>query len=480
MAEERGVVKYEARDGQDISLTFDTVRRYLVQGRSELVTPQEMMFFMGVCKSKGLNPFIKDAYLIKYSEREGAAIITSIDYFRKQAKAQRDCKGWSKGIIVERNGKIEYTNGLMLEGDKLLGGWFQAQPAEWSEPFRLEVNLGGYIKRTKEGNITKFWAPENQPTQIMKVAESQGLRTLWPGEFQQVYTSEEIGPGNMFEQTEMITRDVEKQERHPDNSIQDQIHRSENGNYQDAHQNAEKVFWAQIDLKKIDRAKVQEFFEKAYAHKPELTPAMVMKLAVDTPENFKAFLRAMDIFHMKNEPGPSEGDSDGKGEEGEWNEDKHISKIKAVKTIGLKEYEEFFRNELCKRGIGPQAMAEFLSKWKRLMGASYFDADQPGGNYLAQTGQTPSVTPGTHKTTNGAANQKWDADLETRRQFLRDLDDIKNKVGEERFMNKLGDLGYERTTAIPKSEEAAIKKSMEEEFADDVTPNEGDGKNDVS
>ncbi len=202
MAEERGVVVYEAKDGQEIKLSFDTIKRYLVQGHPEMVTDQEMMFFMGVCKSRGLNPFIKDAYLIKYSEGEGAAIVTSIDFFRKRAKAQRDCKGWRKGIIIERAGKVMDSNGLMLESDKLLGGWFEARPEGWSEPQRIEVNLKGYIKRKKDGTITKFWAPENQPSQIMKVAESQGLRTLWPDEFQQLYTPEEMGEADMFAQAE--------------------------------------------------------------------------------------------------------------------------------------------------------------------------------------------------------------------------------------------------------------------------------------
>ena len=198
--EERAVTTttYDAKDGQQVTLTFDTITKYLVQGHPEYVTRQEMMFFMGICKSRGLNPFAKDCYLIKYSQRDGAAIITAIDYFRKRARAQIDCKGWKKGIIVQRKGEIVYTDGLMLEDDTLLGGWFKAKPEGWDEPFTLEVNLKGYIKKTKEGSITKFWQKENQPTQIAKVAESQGLRTLWPDEFQQLYTQEELGEADTF------------------------------------------------------------------------------------------------------------------------------------------------------------------------------------------------------------------------------------------------------------------------------------------
>lgn len=195
---EKALVTYEAKDGQEISLSFENITKYLVQGHPEYVTRQEMMYFMGICKSRGLNPFAKDCYLIKYSQKDGAAIITGIDYFRKRAKAQRDCKGWKKGIIVKRKGEVVYTDGLILDDDTLLGGWFKAKPEGWDEPFTLEVNLKGYIKKTKDGSVTKFWKPENQPTQIAKVAESQGLRTLWPDEFQQLYTQEELGEADTF------------------------------------------------------------------------------------------------------------------------------------------------------------------------------------------------------------------------------------------------------------------------------------------
>lgn len=192
---DKKVVEYEARDGQNIKLSFDIVKDFLVNGKRELVTQQELTFFMALCKSRGLNPFINDAYLIKYSANEKAAIVTSIDYFRKRARAQPDCKGWAKGVIcLKKDGTLRYSNGLILDDEKLVGGWFEATPAGWDRPFQLEVNLSGYLKRTKEGWLTAFWSEEKQATQIAKVAESQGLRTVWPDEFQQLYTKEEMPP----------------------------------------------------------------------------------------------------------------------------------------------------------------------------------------------------------------------------------------------------------------------------------------------
>jgi len=215
-AAEQKEITYTAADGSEIRLTPDMVRKYLVQGHGEMVTIQEMVYFLNVCRSRKLNPFIKDCYLIKYSQNDPAAVVTSIDYFRKRARAQKDCKGWKSGIIVKDSKGVKDTNGLLQDGEILLGGWFEAKPEGWTDPLRLEVNLRGYIKKTKEGNVTRFWSPENQPSQIQKVAESQGLRKLWPDEFQGIYAEEEITPEDRKQALDITDTEPDK----PDLSAQ--------------------------------------------------------------------------------------------------------------------------------------------------------------------------------------------------------------------------------------------------------------------
>jgi phage recombination protein Bet len=207
-ATEQKEITYTAADGQEIRLTPDMVRKYLVQGHGEMVTIQEMVYFLNICRSRKLNPFIKDCYLIKYSPNDPAAVVTSVDYFRKRARAQKDCKGWKSGIIVkDTEGKVKDTAGLFQDGETLLGGWFEAKPDGWTDPLRIEVNLRGYIKKTKEGNVTRFWSTDNQPSQIQKVAESQGLRKLWPDEFQGIYSEEEITPDDRKSAVDIIPED---------------------------------------------------------------------------------------------------------------------------------------------------------------------------------------------------------------------------------------------------------------------------------
>ena len=61
-------VKYEIC-GTAVELDIDFVKKYLVRGRSELVTDQELVMFINTCKMQKLNPLANgEVYLIKYSK----------------------------------------------------------------------------------------------------------------------------------------------------------------------------------------------------------------------------------------------------------------------------------------------------------------------------------------------------------------------------------------------------------------------------
>lgn len=195
VAKTENEVKYQV-DGREIVLSTSLVRKYLVRGHGNLVTAQEMALFVGVCRARGMDPWAGDVYIIKYAEKDPAAIVTSIDFVRARARTQPDCQGWTCGVIVAgADGEPRDSSGLVMEGEKILGGWAECQPKGWIVPMRLEVNLSGYLKKTQTGQITKFWQPENQPTMISKVAEMQILRKLWPAAAGKMYIAEEVGGG---------------------------------------------------------------------------------------------------------------------------------------------------------------------------------------------------------------------------------------------------------------------------------------------
>ena len=277
MSEEKGLVKYEDRSGQEITLSFDIVKNYLVSGKKELVTPQELMFFMGICKARGLNPFAKEVYLVKYTPNDPAAIITSVDFFRARARAQKDCHGWQKGIVVQKpDGELRYSKGIILEGEKLVGGWFKAKPQGWDEPFELEVNLNGYVKKTSEGKTTKFWSEANQPTMIAKVAESQGLRSVWPNEFRGLYTPEEMDLG-------LETIDIEPKD-FKEIPVDAEFFATMPEEEVEAGQS---VFGTLVQTREINSSEVEEFVKKCseYYKRP---PEEIKAEASINPDNFFA------------------------------------------------------------------------------------------------------------------------------------------------------------------------------------------------
>jgi len=186
---------YTMENGDEMRLTFDTVRKYLVQGNRDFVTDSEILYFMHECKARRLNPFLRQAWLIKYAQKENAQIVEAIQHKRNKARKDATCRGWKKGVIVHnKETGLRYSNGLVLENETILGGWFKATPTDWDDEFILEINLKQYIKKTKDGSITSFWKPEKQAGMIAKVAESQGLSTLWGDTVGNSIVEEEILP----------------------------------------------------------------------------------------------------------------------------------------------------------------------------------------------------------------------------------------------------------------------------------------------
>ena len=85
------MVKYET-NGQEITLTQSDVKNFLVTGDADKVTDKEFKLFMELCKAQKLNPFLREAYLIKFGN--DANIITGKDVFLKRARANESFRGF--------------------------------------------------------------------------------------------------------------------------------------------------------------------------------------------------------------------------------------------------------------------------------------------------------------------------------------------------------------------------------------------------
>ena len=190
--EEREMI-YTMDVGGQMRLTANMVKRYLVQGQRDYITDDEVLFFMQTCKALRVNPFLRECWLIKYSKTEAAQIIVSIHHLRDLSMTHSLCEGWQKGLIVWSKEKGELrTHGFVPPGYDLVGAWFKARPKGWTFDYELEINLSGYIKYKSGGGITAFWTEEKQPSQLMKVVESQGLRSVFTEKTRGLYVKEEF------------------------------------------------------------------------------------------------------------------------------------------------------------------------------------------------------------------------------------------------------------------------------------------------
>lgn len=185
------IVKYMTEAGE-IQLSPGIIKAYLVSGDTEKVTEQEVMMFLQLCRYQKLNPFLREAYLIKFGNSP-ATIVTGKDVFTKRAAADERCGGWQAGVIVQTlSGEVVRRKGtLVLSDEKLVGGWAKVFRKDWSEPFEVEVSISEYLRRKSDGTPMSNW--NNMPaTMIRKVALVQALREAFPEQFQGLYSPEEM------------------------------------------------------------------------------------------------------------------------------------------------------------------------------------------------------------------------------------------------------------------------------------------------
>ena len=181
-------VSYQS-NGQDLTISANDVAQFIKKGDAG-VTVGEIKMFLNLCKYQGLNPFLNEAYLVKYSATSPAQIVTGKEAFMKRAEKNENYDGLEAGIIIERNNEVIKQLGYFtLEGDKLLGGWAKVYRKDRKYPSNVEVSLKEYFKA---GNGKNTWSTM-PATMIRKVALVHAMREAFPVELGAMYTEEELG-----------------------------------------------------------------------------------------------------------------------------------------------------------------------------------------------------------------------------------------------------------------------------------------------
>lgn len=169
--------------GQDVNLSPKIVKDYLTKGGGN-VSDQDIILFMSVCKYNQINPFLGEAYLVKFGSTP-AQMVVSKEAFFKRADACTNYDGIEAGVIVVREGEVKELEGTFyLDTDLLVGGWAIVHRSDKKYPFTARVTMKEYNKKQSTWN-------EKPATMISKVAKVQALREAFPNQLGAMYTIEE-------------------------------------------------------------------------------------------------------------------------------------------------------------------------------------------------------------------------------------------------------------------------------------------------
>lgn len=184
-------VKYKCGE-EEVVLSPSIIRNYLVNGNGN-VTDQEIAMFLNLCRFQHLNPFLREAYLIKFGSQP-ATIVVGKEAITKRAMRNEKYAGQTAGVVIyhEESGELEYRPGsLLMEGEQLVGGWAKVYVKGYDVPIEAVVSYQEYVGTTKDGTVNSQWS-KKPATMIRKVALVQALREAFPEDLGGMYSSEEM------------------------------------------------------------------------------------------------------------------------------------------------------------------------------------------------------------------------------------------------------------------------------------------------
>ena len=183
LATQQTAIAFTDDVGANITVTADDDRNLICPNADQ----KEVSLFLQLCKSQRLNPFVKDAYLVKYGSNP-AQMITNYQVFNRRACRNENYAGIENGVVVLRNGEIVHKDGSAVykaAGETLLGGWAKVYFKDNRKPAYAEVALDDYS--TGQSNWQKMPGVMSE-----KCAKAAAWRLAFPDDFQGMYVSEEM------------------------------------------------------------------------------------------------------------------------------------------------------------------------------------------------------------------------------------------------------------------------------------------------
>ena len=178
------LVRYQdSVTGADVELSVAEIKRTMCPK----ATDQEAANFLQLCRYMGLNPFVRDAYLIKYGD-QAASMVVGKDAFCKRADAHPQFAGMESGVIVQTGDKepVHRKGTLVLKEENIVGGWARVARGDR----KLDTDTTVAFSEFSTGRAMWLKMPA---VMIEKVAIVKALRTAFPATFSGLYDQAEMG-----------------------------------------------------------------------------------------------------------------------------------------------------------------------------------------------------------------------------------------------------------------------------------------------
>jgi phage recombination protein Bet len=193
---EDGLTAIYKVNGEEVKLTAKMVQEVLLNG-DDTLTREEIIRFIAMCKFNHLNPFTREAYVIKFKNNRGgnasATMVVSKDAYFKRAEDHQNYDGTQAGVIIEKDGEIREDEGCFIPtGWTLVGGWAKVYRSDRKYPSVSRVNLKDYDKGQSIWN-------QQKSTMISKIAKVHALRESFPRDLGGLYVEDEMLPSNPAE-----------------------------------------------------------------------------------------------------------------------------------------------------------------------------------------------------------------------------------------------------------------------------------------
>lgn len=171
--------------GDAITITSEDVRMHICPQANA----KEVAYFMELCRAQRLNPFLNEAYLVKFQGKP-AQIMVAHKALVKRAEAHPQYDGMEHGVvIIDANGqRVERPGGAYYKelGETLIGGWAKV----YRKDRRMAIYAERSLKSMDKGQANWKSMPD---VMIDKCAQAAALREAFPDELRGMYAQEEMG-----------------------------------------------------------------------------------------------------------------------------------------------------------------------------------------------------------------------------------------------------------------------------------------------